>query len=213
MSRAHEDDLGRQRAAGPSAAPFNWRLALASVAIGCAYLAVSWHISGPIYLRDEIGYLANAAFLTGHRIDAASSYHAGYSFLITPAFLFSDPRVVWKGVLTINAALWAANFAMLYAILRRVLPHVQPSRLLTTTIVSALYPTWIVSSGYALATTAFVTVFLASLLALFLWSRDKPLSILPHTRTRRISLLGASDRRRSRARVGAGGGARGLAVA
>jgi hypothetical protein len=167
-------------AVGPSAVPFNWRLALTSIAIGCVYLAASWHTSGPAYLRDEIGYLANAAFLANHRIDAASSYHAGYSLFIAPAFLFSDPRVVWKGVLTINAVMWAANFAMLYALLRRLLPHVQPSRLLTTTIVSALYPTWIVSSGYAFATTAFAAVFLASLLALFLWSKDNPLSILPH---------------------------------
>jgi hypothetical protein len=168
------------RAVGSSAIPFNWRLFLLSVVIGCAYLAVSWHTSGPAYLRDEIGYLANAAFLANHRIDAASSYHAGYSLLITPAFLFSDPDLVWKAVLTINAIMWAANFAMLYAILRRVLPQTQPSRLLTATIVSALYPTWIISSGYALATTAFVTVFLVSILALFLWSRGKPLSILPH---------------------------------
>jgi hypothetical protein len=113
------------RAIGPSAVAFNWRLVLSSIAIGCAYLAVSWQTSGPAYLRDEIGYLANAAFLTNHRIDAASSYHGGYSLLITPAFLFSDPWLVWKAVLTINAMLWAANFAMLYGILRRVLPHAQ----------------------------------------------------------------------------------------
>src|SRR5436190_4141550 len=168
------------RAASASAVSFNWRLALSSIAIGCAYLAASWHVSGPAYLRDEIGYLANAAFLTNHRIDAASSFHAGYSFLIAPAFLFSDPKVVWKGALTINAIMWAANFAMLCAILRRLLPHAQPSRLLTVTMISALYPTWIISSGYAFATTAFAAVFLASVLALFLRSRDNPLSILPH---------------------------------
>lgn len=168
------------RATGPSAVSFNWPLALSSVAIGCAFLAASWHISGPVYLRDEIGYLANAAFLTNHRIDAASSFHAGYSFLITPAFLFSDPKVVWKAVLAINAILWTANFAMLYALLRRLLPDAQPSRLLTVTMISALYPTWIIASGYAFATTAFTTVLLASVLALFLWRKDNPLTILPH---------------------------------
>jgi hypothetical protein len=167
-------------AAAPRAVAFNWRVALSSIAIACVYLVASWHISGPAYLRDEIGYLANAAFLAGYHIDAASSFHAGYSLLIAPAFLFSDPRVVWKAVLTINAILWAANFTMLYALLRRVLPQTQPSRLLTATIISALYPTWIISTGYAFATTAFATVFLASALALFLWSRDNPLSILPH---------------------------------
>lgn len=168
------------RAAGSSAVSFNWRLALASIAIGCTYLAASWHISGPAYLRDEIGYLANAAFLAGHRIDAASSFHAGYSFFLAPAFLFQDPRIVWKAVLTINAILWAANFAMLYALLRRLLPLLPPPRLLTATMISALYPTWIISTGYAFATTAFAAVFLSSLLALFLWSRENPLSILPH---------------------------------
>lgn len=158
----------------------NWRLAISSVAVAGAYLALSWHTTGPAYLEDEIGYLANAAFLSGHRIDAASSYHAGYSLFIAPAFLLSGPSMVWKGVLTINAILWGASFAMLYALLRRLLPRLNPSYLLATTVISALYPTWVVSSGYAFATTAFVAVFLASLLALFLWSRANPFSILPH---------------------------------
>ena len=169
-------------AAALSTVPFGRRAILwCSIAIGCVYLAASWHVSGPAYLRDEIGYLANAAFFAGYRIDAASNFHAGYSLLIAPAFLFSDPRVVWKAVLAINAILWAANFAMLHALLRRLLPHTEPSRLLSATIVSALYPTWLISTGYAFATTAFATVFLASALALFLWSREKPLSILPHS--------------------------------
>jgi len=166
---------------GYAARSRNWWPTLASVAIGCTYLAVSWHISGPAYLEDEIGYLANAAFLAGHRIDAASSFHAGYSLFIAPTFLFSDPGVVWKSVLTINAVLWAANFAMLYKITRRLLPYSDERRVLAATIVSALYPTWIVSSAYAFATTAFVAVFLASILALFLWKRDNPVSILPHS--------------------------------
>lgn len=159
----------------------DWWPTLCSVAIGCAYLAVSWHTSGPAYLEDEIGYLANAAFLAGHRIDAASSFHAGYSLFIAPTFLFSDPHLVWKGVLTINAVLWAVNFAMLYKIMRRLLPYAGERRVLGAIVVSALYPTWIVSSAYAFATTAFVTVFLASILALFLWKRDNPVSILPHS--------------------------------
>ncbi len=46
---------------------FNGALACASIAIGCIYLAVSWRTTGPAYLRDEIGYLANAAFLMGYQ--------------------------------------------------------------------------------------------------------------------------------------------------
>jgi hypothetical protein len=139
------------------------------------------HSSGPAYLEDEIGYLANAAFFAGHIIDAASSYHAGYSLFIAPLFLLSDPFIVWKGVLAVNAILWAASFAILHAILRRLLPNAAGSNLLTATVVSALYPAWIVSSGYAFATPAFVLVFLASILALFFWRKDNPLSLLPHS--------------------------------
>jgi hypothetical protein len=158
-----------------------WPLGLSSIGIGAAFLLISLHSSGPAYLEDEIGYLANAAFLAGHRIDAASSYHAGYSLLIAPMFLLSDPYLVWKGVLAINAALWAASFVMLHAILRRLLPNASGPTLLTATIVSALYPTWIISSGYAFATTAFVAVFLASVFSLFFWTKNKPSSLLPHS--------------------------------
>jgi hypothetical protein len=139
------------------------------------------HSSGPAYLEDEIGYLANAAFFAGHVIDAASSYHAGYSLFIAPLFLLSDPFIVWKGVLAVNAVLWAVNFAILHAILRRLLPDAGEPNLLTATVVSALYPAWAVSSGYAFATPAFVLVFLAGILALFFWRKNNPLSLLPHS--------------------------------
>jgi hypothetical protein len=158
----------------------NGSVALTAIAIGVVYLAVSWHTTGPAYLEDEVGYLANAALFAGHAIDAASSYHGGYSLLIAPAFLLDGPQAVWKGVLTINAALWAASFAMLQGLLRRLLPGVAPNRLLTATVVAALYPTWIVSSGYAFATSAFVAVYLACLLALSAWSARSAWSILPH---------------------------------
>ena len=157
------------------------RLALAAVGIGCAFLLISWRFTGPAYLKDEIGYLANAAFLAGRTVDAASSYHAGYSLFIAPAFWWSEPASAWKSVLAINAILWAASFVMLHSILRRLLPNASSSTLLTATMVSALYPTWIVSSGYAFATAAFVAVFLASVLALFVWSPNRPLSVLPHS--------------------------------
>ena len=161
--------------------PPHRRLAFAAIGTGCAFLLISWRFSGPAYLKDEIGYLGNAAFLAGRTIDAASSYHAGYSLFIAPAFWLSDPAFAWKAVLAINAILWAASFVMLHSILRRLLPKVSGSNLLTATMVSALYPTWVVSSGYAFATAAFVAVFLASVLALFAWSPNRPLSVLPHS--------------------------------
>ena len=152
-----------------------------AVGIGFAFLLLSWRFAGPAYLEDEIGYLANAAFFAGHRIDAASSYHAGYSLFLAPAFWLSDPHLVWKGVLAINAVLWAASFVVLHSILRRLLPTASESNLLTATAVSALYPTWAVSTGYAFATVTFVLVFLASVLALFLWSPKRLFSLLPHS--------------------------------
>jgi hypothetical protein len=169
---------GTSRAGAMSA---NGRICFTAIAIAVVYLISAWHTTGPAYLEDEIGYLANAALFAGHRLDAASSYHAGYSLLIAPAFFLGSPDAVWKGVLTINAALWAASFAMLQVLLRRLMPDVPPNRLLAATLVTALYPTWIISSGYALATSAFVAIYLACLLALFAWSTRSAWSILPHS--------------------------------
>jgi len=159
----------------------NWRHAVLSIGVGCAYFLISLRYSGPAYLEDEIGYLANAAFFAGHKIDAASSFHAGYSLFIAPLFLLSDTYVVWKGVLAINAILWAVNFLLLHSILRRLLPTANGSHLVTATLVSALYPTWIISAGYAFATSAFVTVFLASIFAFFFWTKNNPFSLAPHS--------------------------------
>ncbi|UOV06582.1 hypothetical protein MUU75_08165 [Pseudoxanthomonas mexicana] len=75
------------------------------------YAATAW-VAGPAYLADEIGYLTNGAFIAGHFVSSASSYHAGYSFLLAPLFYFlDDPRVVWRGVLIINAVMWGVSWA------------------------------------------------------------------------------------------------------
>src|SRR5687768_16777211 len=49
-----------------------------------------------LVVRDEGGYLANAAAFAGFAFDGANSYHAGYSLLILPAFLlFENPTAIY----------------------------------------------------------------------------------------------------------------------
>ena len=138
------------------------------VVIGLLYLAVNWSFSGPVYQQDEIGYLINAAFLSGHVVDGFSSYHAGYSLLLAPLFaLLHDPGVIYKGVLVVNAIGWGLTLFILGRCLRAF--SVRERELGLTLIIMAAYPTWMGASGFAFSQGAFTLVYLLALWFFLRW--------------------------------------------
>ncbi|MFO8023036.1 MAG: hypothetical protein R6U65_11260 [Perlabentimonas sp.] len=137
--------------------------------------------TGPIIHDDEIGYLANAALISGHVIDGASKYHAGSSFFLAPLFvIFSDPSSIWQAIMAFNAFIWSVSFLLLACILKVLVPEYSKGQLFIALLISAAYPAWITMSGYAFATTAFVFVYLLSILTLLFWKPDKCWTIIPH---------------------------------
>ncbi len=152
-----------------------------SICIFFVYWFVNRLYTGPAMLWDEIGYLTNAALISGHIIDGANSWHAGYSFFLAPLFIiFSEPTQVWQAVMVLNAFLWAVSFLLLAQIIRKLIPGVNKKQLVAALLISAIYPTWITMSGYALATTAFVFVYLLTILSLLYWKPDRLWTIIPH---------------------------------
>ena len=146
-----------------------------------AFWLVNKSYTGPSVLNDEIGYLANAALISGFIIDGASSYHAGYSFFLAPLFLlFSEPSQIWQAAMVLNAFLWAVSFLLLARILKTIVPQYDKGQLVIALLISALYPTWITMSGYVFTTTAFVFVYLIAVLTLLFWKPDNIWTIIPH---------------------------------
>lgn len=142
-------------------------MALLLLAVFVAFLGFNHHLSGPAYLSDEIGYLSKAAALAGAKLDMATDWHGGYSFFIAPAFaLGSGPEGVWQAIQLINASLWCMVFVTLWYLLQALYPERPPSHRLIAVGLCTLYPSCLVSSGYALATVGFVLFFQLSLLAL-----------------------------------------------
>lgn len=126
-----------------------------------SYLTLSWQFTGPIYLMDEIGYLANAAALSGRSIDAASSYYFGYSLFLLPGFLlFDEPTIIWRAVLVTNAFLFAGAMFLLHRI-SGVLSNDRLTRIFAVGL-CALYPAYPTMAGYAFSTPAIVLVFVAA---------------------------------------------------
>lgn len=152
-------------------------IALIAVGVVAGYLAVNWHFIGPTATTDEIGYLANAAFLSGQSVDGASSYHFGYSLVLVPAFwLFDTNAATWKAVLVTNALLFAAAFSILYAILRQFSGS-RPA-CVTATLITAAYPSYVVIAGYPYASAAAIPVFLGAC-AMLLWAERRALVAMP----------------------------------
>ena len=151
-------------------------------AIFFAYWLFSRQYHGPAYLSDEIGYLTKAAAFAGYPVDMASSWQGGYSLLLAPLFIsFSDPFMLWQGVMVINALMWACSFMLLFYVLRHLFPDQAFQSIFFAVAVSAVYPAWISMSGYAFATSAFVLVYMLALAALINISEKNPLTIIPYS--------------------------------
>lgn len=131
------------------------------------FLIHGLQFSGPVIIADEVGYIAKALALSGVSVDAASSYHGGYSMLILPAFwLFHSPDLQWRAVLAINAFMWAVSSGLLYYFLRKSFPNKSTLVIAAAVALSFCYPGFIAVSGYAYSNSGFVFVFMLSLAAL-----------------------------------------------
>lgn len=150
--------------------------------IFASYWLFSRQYTGPAYLSDEIGYLTKAAAFAGYPVDMASSWHGGYSLMLSPLFALSnDPFTVWQGVMVLNAAMWAFSFMLLFYFLRHIFPRHGFWAVFFAVVVSATYPSWISMSGYAFSTSGFVLVYMLSLLALIRVSGNNAFTIIPYS--------------------------------
>lgn len=133
------------------------------------YYFLNKQFTGPIVLSDEVGYLTKAAAIAGHITDSASSWHAGYSLFISPAFiLFEDPTVIWHSIVFINSLLFLSAFLLAYSISIKLFPNKNFWLRLGLLSLLAIYPGWLVIAGYSFSTPAFVFVLLL-LLKIIIW--------------------------------------------
>ncbi len=178
---------------------YPWLLAI--VIVGVFFLA-NWNISGPSVYPDEGGYLAYAAGLAGFWKDASTSYGAGYSILLVPAFGSGrEPDTVYLYIKLINSIMWGITALTLYGILKQIFPTVSQKKLLGITAVSLFYPAWIVWSGYALSESAFILFYTLSVYFAFrvlrngkyfwlLWALSLGYLFLIHTKS--VAVLGSA---------------------
>ncbi|MCR9135230.1 MAG: hypothetical protein NXI27_04495 [Alphaproteobacteria bacterium] len=156
------DDFARQSAVKN---PYRSDAVVLAIITFVSYLALVWQFVGPTYQLDEIGYLANAATLSGRSIDAGSSYHFGYSLFLLPGFLlFDDPLTIWKSVLVTNSLLFAISIFLLHRISGYLSEDRWPR--FFAVLLCALYPAYPTMAGYAYSTPAIMLVFVAASWAL-----------------------------------------------
>lgn len=140
-------------------------IALAVCLSVCVFLANS-PVKVPTIQGDEGSHIANAAAIAGFENDMFSSYHAGYSFLIAPAFWLSDsPLTIWTAVKAVNAFLYFMTVVVLWLLARRLAPGLGMTSRLGAVALVSLYPMWVIMVGYSFSQIAFVPVFLLAVLA------------------------------------------------
>lgn len=135
-------------------------LAIAAFGAACVFVLNSG-VKGPMIQGDEGSYLANAAAIAGFANDFASSYHAGYSLLISPAFRSgSDPEQVWQLVLLINSVLFGWMVWLLGRLSGLLAPTAGLGERVAAVVLVSAYPMWVVLAGYSFAQIAVVPFYL-----------------------------------------------------
>jgi hypothetical protein len=128
------------------------------------FFAFSLQYKGPIHRTDEMAYMSKAAAIAGYVTDRANPWYAGYSLLLAPLFhVFSDPFLIWKGVLFLNAVMWGLSFVVLFHVLTHLFPNKEDAQILEAMSICAIYPAFITMSSYAFATSAFSFFFMLAL--------------------------------------------------
>jgi len=132
---------------------------------GIAHARLAMYYRTAMIMRDESGYLANAAALAGYVFDGASSYRGGYSLLLAPAYLlFRDPLAIYRWVQVINLILALASIGILYALIRQMFAGEPKWKVLLGISVAAVYPAWMVFSSFAMSENVFIPVFVLAAL-------------------------------------------------
>ena len=132
---------------------------------GLLHVQVARSFLSLTFLRDEAGYLSNAAALAGYSYDGASAYRAGYSLLIFPFYLvLRDPFTIYRCVQVLNIALSLLAIVLLYRLLSELFPAERRWKILLAVFVASLYPAWTAFSTFALSENVYVPLFVLSAL-------------------------------------------------
>lgn len=147
-------------------------LALVLCSVLIVYTALNFNFTGPAVLSDEIGYLTKAALMAGYVTDSASSWQAGYSMFIFPAFaLFNDPAQIWRAVVFINSVLLVGSLGLMYFLLKGIFPDKSFWWIIASIAFCSIYPSWMIMAGYSFGTPAFLFIFTLSSLVIAKISR------------------------------------------
>jgi hypothetical protein len=134
----------------------------------------------PHIFADEAGYLTNARHFSGRpslSMFTTTFYHFGYSLVILPSQLSSDPHTQYRGALAINCLLSASLYFLLYRLLRDLFSC---DRLAAVVIAScgAIYPPCTFWTTFAMSETlAFLVIPSLFLLLFYAIDRGKSLHL------------------------------------
>lgn len=144
---------------------------------------LAYQTLGPIHLWDEVGYLTKAAFFSGQLVDAASSYHAGYSLLLAPIMFFTtDVTILWAYVVGLNLSLWLFLLGLAWHLAKVLTEHTpglrSPWGVGAAVLALALYPSWAVMTGYAFPSLLMAALQMLCVSLLWAASRGRWLGLL-----------------------------------
>ncbi len=156
-------------------------LCLLFFALVLFHLFLTLQTAGPVILDDELGYLANAAYLTG--LDWSNSvgrtyYAFGYSLFLVPFFPFvKDGQTLYHAAQILNGIFASFVFLLAYRLGIAYAPHAKKLVVGSVALAVSLYPSSLLYAHTALSESLLICMYWVSVLFSF-YIAEKKRSVL-----------------------------------
>ena len=125
-------------------------------------------------IPDEIAYFMNGAFLAGFPVDCPTSYHHGYSLLLSPViWFFKDIDRIFYGIHVLNFFLWFLSFTIVLKIGDHLFPNVPERWRKAAFLPIIVYPGFLPASNYIFCSSLISFLYVSALLLLVQWNKIK----------------------------------------
>lgn len=136
----------------------------------------NWELQSPSVFPDEITQLGHARYLAGGNhvfLFNEPLAHFGYSLFLVPLFwLFSNPFIIFKGVVILNAFLMSSLYFPIYYIIHNIFSTKKNISLLIT-LTTCIYPAFFFYSKVSWAENILIPLYATTVVLLYLFLKHK----------------------------------------
>lgn len=143
----------------------------------CLHLYFSRGFVEPWVVGDELIFIGHARYFAGgphFLLQGNPIQHFGYSLFLLPAFwLFSDPNIIYRAILFINAILISSTYLLLFYFFYSIFGIKEKRNVFFISFIASLYPALFTFSNIAYTNNIFIPFYLFFLILFYFFIKKQ----------------------------------------